>query len=82
MEKFGGGRKQVEKFENKNNDRLIRGRQSTILYLMGHKMHSPNMPLIVGSLVEGKSRWRSLVDGETRWRSLIMGNWKIRIMSD
>ncbi len=30
MEKFGRGRKQVEKFENKNNDRLIKGRQSTI----------------------------------------------------
>ncbi len=30
MEKFGGGRKYVEKFEIKNNDRLIRGCQSTI----------------------------------------------------
>ncbi len=56
MEKFGEGRKQVEKFENKNNDRLIRGHRSTIRCLMGPRMHSPSMPLLVGSLVEGESR--------------------------
>ncbi len=69
MEKFGGGRKQVEKFENKNNDRLIRGRRSTIRCLMGPRTHSPSMSLLVGSLVEGESRWRNLVEGESKWRS-------------
>ncbi len=67
MEKFGGGRKQVEKFENKNNDRLIRGRRSTIRCLMGPRMHSPSMPPLIGSLMQGKSRWRR-------------GNWKMRII--
>ncbi len=56
MEKFGGGRKQLEKFENKNNDRLIRGRRATIHCLMGPRMHSPSMPLLVSSLVERESR--------------------------
>ncbi len=59
MEKFGGGRKRVEKFENKNNDRLIRGRRATIHCLMGPRMHFPSMSLLVSSLVEGESRWRS-----------------------
>ena len=30
MEKFGGRRKQIEEFENENNDRLIKRRRSTI----------------------------------------------------
>ncbi len=65
----------MEKFENKNNDRLIRGRRSTIRYLMRPRMHSPSMSLLFGSLVEGESKWRILVEGESRWRSL-----RIRIM--
>ncbi len=64
MEKLNNG-----KLENENNGRLIRGRQSTIRCLMGPRMHVPSMPLLVGSLVEEKSRWRSLVEGESRWRS-------------
>ncbi len=59
----------MEKFENENNDRLIRGCRSTIRYLIGPRMHSPSMPLLVGSLVEGESRWRSLVEGESKWKS-------------
>ncbi len=67
----------MEKFENENNDQLIRGRRSIIRCLMGPGMHySPSMPLVVGSLVKGDSRWRSLVEGESRWRSL-----RIRIMT-
>ncbi len=49
----------MEKFENENNDRLIKGRQSTIRCLIGPRMHSPSMSLLVGTLVEGESRWRS-----------------------
>ncbi len=61
MEKFGGGRKQEEKLnnrklENENNDRLIKMSRlgDYIRFLIG-----PGMPLLVGSLVEGESRWRS-----------------------
>ncbi len=50
----------MEKFENENNDRLIRERRSTIRCLMRPRMYSPSMPLLVGSLVKGKSRWRNL----------------------
>ncbi len=62
MEKFGGGRKQVEKLnngklENENNGRLIK-RCHSGNYL--HCLMGPSMPLLVSSLVEGKSKWRSL----------------------
>ncbi len=66
----------MEKFENENNDQLIKGRRSTIRCLMGPRMHFHSMQLLVSSLVEGESRWRSLVEGESRWRSL-----RIRIMT-
>ncbi len=51
------------KLENENNGRLIKRRQSGdyIYCLIG-----PNMPLLVGSLVEGESRWRSLVKKKSR----------------
>ncbi len=56
MEKFDGGKKQVEKFENKNNGRLIKRRRSGdyTRCLIG-----PSMTLLVGSLVGRESRWRS-----------------------
>ncbi len=45
------------KLENENNDQLIKRRQSddNTCCLIGL-----SMPLLVGSLVEEKSRWRSL----------------------
>ncbi len=58
MEKFGGGRKQVEKLnngklENENNGRLIKRHRSSdyTRCLIG-----PSIPLLVGSLVEGENR--------------------------
>ncbi len=58
MEKFGGGRKQVKKlndrkFENENNDRLMKRHQ---LGNYTRCLIRPSMPLLVSSLVEGKSR--------------------------
>ncbi len=60
MEKFGGGRKQVKKLnngklENENNGRLIKMCESGdyTRCLIG-----TSMPLLVNSLLEGKSRWR------------------------
>ncbi len=69
MKKFGGGEKQVEKLndkklENENNGQLIKRRRSGDYT---HGLIGPSMPLLVGSLVEGKSKWRSL---------------RIRIMTD
>ncbi len=56
------------KLENENNGQLIKRRRSSdyTRCLIG-----PSMSLLVGSLVEG----------ESRWRSGIMGKWKIRIMA-
>ncbi len=62
MEKFGGGRKQVEKLndrklENENNGQLIKMCQSGDYTYCRIR---PSILLLVGSLVKGKSRWRSL----------------------
>ncbi len=61
MEKFGGGRKQMEKLnngklENENNGRLIKRRRSGDYT---HYLIRASMPLLVSNLVEGESRWRS-----------------------
>ncbi len=61
MEKFGEGRKQVEKLNNRklineNNGRLIKKRRSGDYT---HYLIRSSMPLLVDSLVERESRWRS-----------------------